>query len=176
MQTIDTYNFQGKRALIRVDFNVPLNDKFEITDDTRMRAAVPTIRKVLEGGGAVILMSHLGRPKGVDEKYSLKHIRKHLEELLGQPVKFADDCVGEDAKRQAAALQPGEVLLLENLRFHAEEDSSSQTWHRSETHGLTTHSALPTVRMPLRRLSPLTSPTTKCSVISWSASSTPWTT
>ena len=122
MQTIDTYNFQGKRALIRVDFNVPLNDKFEITDDTRMRAAVPTIRKVLEGGGAVILMSHLGRPKGVDEKYSLKHIRKHLEELLGQPVKFADDCVGEDAKRQAAALQPGEVLLLENLRFHAEEE------------------------------------------------------
>ena len=122
MQTIDTYNFQGKRALIRVDFNVPLNDKFEITDDTRMRAAVPTIKKVLEGGGAVILMSHLGRPKGVDEKYSLKHIRKHLEELLGQPVKFADDCVGEDAKRQAAALQPGEVLLLENLRFHAEEE------------------------------------------------------
>lgn len=122
MQTIDTYNFQGKRALIRVDFNVPLNDKFEITDDTRMRAAIPTIKKVLAGGGSVILMSHLGRPKGPDAKYSLKHILKHLEELLGQPVKFADDCVGESAKKQAAELKPGEVLLLENLRFYAEEE------------------------------------------------------
>lgn len=122
MQTIDTYNFQNKRALIRVDFNVPLNDKFEITDDTRMRAAVPTIKKVLAGGGAVILMSHLGRPKGPDAKYSLKHIQKHLEELLGQPVKFADDCVGESAKKQAAELKRGEVLLLENLRFYAEEE------------------------------------------------------
>lgn len=122
MQTIDTYNFQGKRALIRVDFNVPLNEKFEITDDTRMRAAVPTIKKVLSGGGAVILMSHLGRPKGVDEKYSLKHILAHLEELLGVSVKFADDCVGASAKEQAAALKPGEVLLLENLRFYAEEE------------------------------------------------------
>lgn len=122
MQTIDTYNFQGKRALIRVDFNVPLNDKFEITDDTRMRAAIPTIKKVLAGGGSVILMSHLGRPKGPDNKYSLKHIQKHLEELLGQPVKFADDCVGESAKKQAAELKPGEVLLLENLRFYAEEE------------------------------------------------------
>lgn len=122
MQTIDTYNFQGKRALIRVDFNVPLNDKFEITDDTRMRAAIPTIKKVLAGGGSVILMSHLGRPKGVDAKYSLKHIQKHLEELLGQPVKFADDCVGESAKKQASELKPGEVLLLENLRYYAEEE------------------------------------------------------
>ena len=122
MQTIDTYDFKGKRALIRVDFNVPLNDKFEITDDTRMRAAVPTIKKVLAGGGSVILMSHLGRPKGVDAKYSLKHILKHLEELLGCPVKFADDCVGESAKKQAAELKPGEVLLLENLRFYAEEE------------------------------------------------------
>lgn len=122
MQTIDTYNFQGKRALIRVDFNVPLNDKFEITDDTRMRAAILTIKKVLAGGGSVILMSHLGRPKGPDNKYSLKHIQKHLEELLGQPVKFADDCVGESAKKQAAELKPGEVLLLENLRFYAEEE------------------------------------------------------
>lgn len=100
MQTINDYNFNGKRALIRVDFNVPLNGEFEITDDTRMRAAVPTIKKVLSGGGAVILMSHLGRPKGVDAKYSLRHILKHLEELLGQPVRFADDCVGEDAKKQ----------------------------------------------------------------------------
>ena len=122
MQTIDTYNFQGKKALIRVDFNVPLNDKFEITDDTRMRAAIPTIRKVLAGGGAVILMSHLGRPKGADSKYSLKHIQKHLEELLGQPVRFADDCIGESAKKQAAELKPGEVLLLENLRYYAEEE------------------------------------------------------
>ena len=122
MQTIDTYNFQGKRALIRVDFNVPLNDKFEITDDTRMRAAVPTIKKVLAGGGSVILMSHLGRPQKVDAKYSLKHILKHLEELLGTPVKFADDCIGESAKTQAAELRPGEVLLLENLRFYAEEE------------------------------------------------------
>ena len=122
MQTIDTYNFQGKKALIRVDFNVPLNDKFEITDDTRMRAAIPTIKKVLAGGGSVILMSHLGRPKSVDAKYSLKHIQKHLEELLSQPVKFADDCIGESAKKQAAGLKPGEVLLLENLRFYAEEE------------------------------------------------------
>ena len=122
MQTIDTYNFQGKKALIRVDFNVPLNDKFEITDDTRMRAAIPTIRKVLAGGGAVILMSHLGRPKGVDSKYSLKHNQKHIEELLGQPVRFADDCIGESAKKQAAELKPGEVLLLENLRYYAEEE------------------------------------------------------
>ena len=122
MQTIDTYNFQGKKALIRVDFNVPLNDKFEITDDTRMRAAIPTIRKVLAGGGAVILMSHLGRPKGVDSKYSLKHTQQHLEELLGQPVRFADDCIGESAKKQAAELKPGEVLLLENLRYYAEEE------------------------------------------------------
>jgi phosphoglycerate kinase len=122
MQTIDTYNFQGKKALIRVDFNVPLNDKFEITDDTRMRAAIPTIKKVLAGGSAVILMSHLGRPKGPDAKFSLKHILKHLEELLGQPVKFADDCVGESAKKQASELKPGEVLVLENLRFYAEEE------------------------------------------------------
>lgn len=122
MQTIDTYNFQGKRALVRVDFNVPLNDRFEITDDTRMRAAIPTVRKVLAGGGSVVLMSHLGRPKGVEAKYSLKHIQKHLEELLGQPVKFADDCVGESAKKQTAGLKPGEVLLLENLRYYAEEE------------------------------------------------------
>lgn len=128
MQTIDTYNFQGKKALIRVDFNVPLNDKFEITDDTRMRAAIPTIRKVLAGGGAVILMSHLGRPKGVDSKYSLKHIQKHLEELLGQPVRFADDCIGESAKKQAAELKPGEVLLLENLRYYAEEEGKPVVW------------------------------------------------
>ena len=127
MQTIDNYNFKNKRALIRVDFNVPLNDKFEITDDTRMRAAVPTIKKVLAGGGSVILMSHLGRPKnGPEDKFSLKHILKHLEELLGVPVKFADDCIGESAKEQAAALKPGEVLLLENLRFYKEEEKGDE--------------------------------------------------
>ena len=127
MQTIDNYNFKNKRALIRVDFNVPLNDKFETTDDTRMRAAVPTIKKVLAGGGSVILMSHLGRPKnGPEDKFSLKHILKHLEELLGVPVKFADDCIGESAKEQAAALKPGEVLLLENLRFYKEEEKGDE--------------------------------------------------
>ena len=119
MQTIDNYNFKNKKALIRVDFNVPLNEKFEITDDTRMRAAVPTIKKVLTGGGSVILMSHLGRPKnGPEDKFSLKHIQKHLEELLGVPVKFADDCIGESAVKAATDLKPGEVLLLENLRFY----------------------------------------------------------
>ena len=127
MQTIDNYNFKNKKALIRVDFNVPLNDKFEITDDTRMRAAVPTIKKVLAGGGSVILMSHLGRPKnGPEDKFSLKHIQKHLEELLGVPVKFADDCIGESAKQQAAELKPGEVLLLENLRFYKEEEKGDE--------------------------------------------------
>ena len=127
MKTIDNYNFKNKKALIRVDFNVPLNDKFEITDDTRMRAAVPTIKKVLAGGGSVILMSHLGRPKnGPEDKFSLKHIQKHLEKLLGVPVKFADDCIGENAKKQAAELKPGEVLLLENLRFYKEEEKGDE--------------------------------------------------
>lgn len=131
MQTIDTYDFKGKKALIRVDFNVPLNDKFEITDDTRMRAAVPTIKKVLAGGGAVILMSHLGRPKnGPEDKFSLRHIQKHLEELTGVKVKFADNCVGESAKKEAAALQPGEILLLENLRFHKEEEKGDEEFAR----------------------------------------------
>lgn len=129
MQTIDTYNFQGKKALIRVDFNVPLNDKFEITDDTRMRAAVPTIKKVLAGGGSVILMSHLGRPKGgPEDKFSLKHILKHLEELLGVKVKFADDCIGDSAKTLSASLKPGEVLLLENLRFYKEEEKGDEAF------------------------------------------------
>lgn len=128
MQTIENYDFKGKKALIRVDFNVPLNDKFEITDDTRMRAAVPTIKKVLAGGGSVILMSHFGRPKGVEEKYSLKHILKHLEELLGVKVKFADDCIGQSAKDAAASLKPGEVLLLENLRFYKEEEKGDEAF------------------------------------------------
>ncbi|MCQ2176836.1 MAG: phosphoglycerate kinase [Bacteroidales bacterium] len=119
-QHIDTYDFKGKKAIVRVDFNVPLNENFEITDDTRIRAAIPTLKKVLEGGGSLIIMSHLGRPKGVDAKFSLKHIVAHVSEKLGVPVQFADDCQAADA--QAAALKPGEVLMLENLRFYAEEE------------------------------------------------------
>ena len=131
MQSIDTYDYRGKKALIRVDFNVPLNDKFEITDDTRMRAAIPTIKKVLAGGGAVILMSHLGRPKnGPEDKFSLKHIQKHLEELTGVKVKFADDCIGESARKEAASLKPGEILLLENLRFYKEEEKGDEEFAR----------------------------------------------
>ena len=119
-QFIDKYDFTGKRAIVRVDFNVPLNENFEITDDTRIRRAMPTLKKVLAGGGSLIIMSHLGRPKKVDPKFSLKHIVNHVSECLGVPVQFADDCQKADA--QAAALKPGEVLLLENLRYYAEEE------------------------------------------------------
>ena len=123
MQTIDTYNFEGKRAIIRVDFNVPLDKEFNVTDDTRIRAAIPTIKKVLAGGGSVILMSHLGRPKkNNDEKFSLSHIISAVEARLGVKVLFAGDCMGEKAAEMAANLKPGEVLLLENLRFYAEEE------------------------------------------------------
>ena len=123
MQTIDTYDFKGKRAIIRVDFNVPLNDKFEVTDDTRIRAAIPTIKKVLAGGGSAILMSHLGRPKkNPDPKYSLKHIISTVEKDLGMKIEFADDCMGKEAVEKSAALKPGQVLMLENLRFYAEEE------------------------------------------------------
>ncbi len=120
MQNISNYDFAGKKAIVRVDFNVPLNENFEITDDTRIRAALPTLKKVLEKGGSLIIMSHLGRPKGVQEKYSLKHIIAHVEKKLGTKIQFADDCM--KAKAQADALKPGEVLLLENLRFYAEEE------------------------------------------------------
>ena len=120
MKQIDSYDFTGKKAIVRVDFNVPLNEKFEITDDTRIRAAIPTLKKVLAGGGALIIMSHLGRPKGPAEKFSLKHILARVEQYLGVPVQFAPDCQQADA--QAAALKPGEVLVLENLRFYAEEE------------------------------------------------------
>jgi len=120
MKQLDSYDFRGKKAIVRVDFNVPLNDQFEITDDTRIRAAIPTLKKVLAGGGALIIMSHLGRPKGPAEKFSLKHILARVEQYLGVPVQFAPDCQQADA--QAAALKPGEVLLLENLRFYAEEE------------------------------------------------------
>ncbi len=119
-QFIDSYDFKGKKAIVRVDFNVPLDENFNITDDTRIVRAMPTLKKVLAGGGSLIIMSHLGRPKKVDPKFSLGHIVKHVSECLGVPVQFADDCQKADA--QAAALKPGEALLLENLRFYAEEE------------------------------------------------------
>lgn len=124
MSSFQAFSFAGKKALVRVDFNVPLNEQFQITDDTRMRATVKTINKILQDGGSVILMSHLGRPKdGPTEKYSLKHVVAHLSELLGgKDVQFADDCIGADAVNKAAALQAGQVLLLENLRFYKEEE------------------------------------------------------
>jgi phosphoglycerate kinase len=124
MSVFTSYHFEGKKALVRVDFNVPLNDQYEITDDTRMRASLPTIEKILNDGGSVILMSHLGRPKdGPADKYSLKHILSHLVELLnGRTVKFAADCIGQEAIDEAAHLKAGEVLLLENLRFYKEEE------------------------------------------------------
>ncbi len=123
MNTIDQFDFKDKKALIRVDFNVPLDDEFKITDDKRIRAALPSISKILKDGGSVILMSHLGRPKdGPTDKYSLKHILTDLSALVGVEVKFAEDCIGESAVKQAADLKPGEVLLLENLRFYKEEE------------------------------------------------------
>lgn len=130
MSKFAAHNFKGQKALIRVDFNVPLNDKFEITDDTRMRAAVPTIQKILKDGGMVILMSHLGRPKdGPAEKYSLKHLVKHLYELLGgATVLFANDCIGEQAHLTGSMMRPGEVLLLENLRFYKEEEKGDEAF------------------------------------------------
>ena len=123
MFAIDNYNFAGKRAIIRVDFNVPLNAEGKVTDDTRIRAAIPTIKRVLAGGGSVILMSHLGRPKkNPDAKYSLEQIIYAIEERLGEKVMFAGDCMGEKAAEMAANLKPGEVMLLENFRFYAEEE------------------------------------------------------
>lgn len=123
MKTVDQFNFSGKKALIRVDFNVPLDENYQITDDNRIQGALPTIQKILNDGGSVILMSHLGRPKdGPTEKYSLKHIISHLSKVLNRPVQFADDCIGQSATNQAATLQAGQVLLLENLRFYKEEE------------------------------------------------------
>ncbi|WP_340111784.1 phosphoglycerate kinase [Maribellus mangrovi] len=128
MQTISSYDFKGKKALIRVDFNVPLNENFEITDDTRMRAALPTIKKIIEGGGSPIIMSHLGRPKnGPEEKFSLKPLVNHLSELLGgATVKIAPDCIGDEVKAMADDIKPGEVLILENLRFYKEETAGDE--------------------------------------------------
>lgn len=129
MKTIDNYNFKGKKALIRVDFNVPLDAQYTITDDTRMTAAIPTIKKILEDGGSVILMSHLGRPKeGPDEKYSLKHIITHLSKLVDTRVLFASDCIGDEAKSLAKSLKAGEVLLLENLRFYKQETAGTESF------------------------------------------------
>jgi len=123
MQLIDNYNFAGKKAIIRVDFNVPLGAQYEVTDDTRIRGALPTIQKVIKEGGSAILMSHLGRPKsGPEEKFSLRHVIPVLSDHLGVDVQFANDCIGQEAVTKSAALKPGEVLLLENLRFYSAED------------------------------------------------------
>ncbi|NQU32217.1 MAG: phosphoglycerate kinase [Bacteroidetes bacterium] len=129
MKNIDTFDFTNKKVLIRVDFNVPLNDKFEITDDTRIRAAIPTIKKVLSSGGAVILISHLGRPKdGPEQKFSLQHLVPELSKQIGVDVQFADDCIGEQAIEKAGSLKSGEVLLLENLRFYKEETKGDEAF------------------------------------------------
>ncbi|MEJ6979833.1 phosphoglycerate kinase [Pedobacter sp. P351] len=129
MKTIDNLNFSGKKALIRVDFNVPLDENFNITDDNRIQGALPTITKILKDGGSVILMSHLGRPKdGPTDKYSLKHLVGHLSNVLNREVQFADDCIGAQASEKAAALKSGEVLLLENLRFYKEEEKGDKAF------------------------------------------------
>ena len=121
MKTLNDFNFSNKKALIRVDFNVPLNEHYEVSDSTRIESAKPTIIKILEDGGSCILMSHLGRPKGIQEEFSLKHIISKLEDILGVEVHFSENCIGESAENAAANLKPGEILLLENLRFHEEE-------------------------------------------------------
>ena len=132
MKTIDSYNFNGKRALIRVDFNVPLNSAFEITDDSRMTAALPTIQKIIADGGSVVLMSHLGRPKsGPENKYSLKHLLPHLEKLTGAPVAFSDDCISEGAVNTSKNLPAGHIHLLENLRFYSEETAGNTAFAAS---------------------------------------------
>jgi len=130
MADIHTYDFTGKRALIRVDFNVPLDkETLEVTDDTRIRAALPTIQHILKNGGSVVLMSHLGRPKDAsDDKFSLRHIVKRVSELLGKPVSFAEDCIGEKAFEMSANLPAGEVLLLENLRYYKHETTGTESF------------------------------------------------
>ena len=129
MKTITDINFHGKRALIRVDFNVPLDKNFNVTDDNRIRSTIPTLKKILNDGGSCILMSHMGRPKdGAEDKYSLKHILKKIEELLLHSVKFTSDCIGDEAYKLSASLKPGEVLLLENLRFYKEEEKGDITF------------------------------------------------
>ncbi|GAB4127801.1 MAG: phosphoglycerate kinase [Raineya sp.] len=132
MRSINEYNFSGKKALMRVDFNVPLNKNYQITDFTRINAHLPSIRKIIQEGGALILMSHLGRPKGgYEEKYSLKHLVAPLENLLGQKIYFATDCIGQEAESFAATLKSGEILLLENLRFHPEEEKGDEVFAKN---------------------------------------------
>ncbi|WP_306641065.1 phosphoglycerate kinase [Sanyastnella coralliicola] len=126
MASITDYDFNGKRALIRVDFNVPLNDQFEVTDNTRIRAAIPTIKHILDNGGSVVLMSHLGRPKGHDDAFSMRHIVSEVEKLLGHSVTFAGDCISNEAKSKTSVAKPGEVFLLDNLRFHKEEKEGDE--------------------------------------------------
>ena len=127
MKTINDYNFENKKALIRVDFNVPQDENLNVTDDTRIRAAKPTIDKILKDGGAVVLMSHLGRPKGeFNDKYSLKHIASKVSEILGVELIVANDVIGDDAKQKVNNLKPGQVLLLENVRFHNEEEAGDK--------------------------------------------------
>ncbi|PQJ22008.1 phosphoglycerate kinase [Tenacibaculum sp. SG-28] len=128
MKTVNDYNFENKKALIRVDFNVPLNDAFEVTDTTRIQAAKPTIIKILEDGGSCVLMSHLGRPKGVDAKFSLGHIKDTVSSVLGVKVIFVEDCIGEKVEEAVANLKPGEILMLENLRFHKEEKAGDHAF------------------------------------------------
>lgn len=136
MQTIDNYDFTGKKAIMRVDFNVPLNDQFKVTDDTRIRAAAPSIKKILDEGGSCILMSHLGRPKeGPEEKFSLKHVIPDLAKILDTEVKFAPDCIGAETLAMKKALKPGEILLLENLRFHPEETKGDEGFARKLAEG-----------------------------------------
>lgn len=131
MITVDSINFKGKRALIRVDFNVPLNEQFKITDDSRIVAALPTINKILSDGGSVVLMSHLGRPKnGPEDKFSLKHLVQHLHQLTGAKVVFSNDCIGQDAKDSSKRLEAGDILLLENLRFYKEETAGDPEFAR----------------------------------------------
>tara|TARA_B100001059_G_C17825975_1_gene581407 strand:- start:1979 stop:3169 length:1191 start_codon:yes stop_codon:yes gene_type:complete len=126
MKTLNDFNFKNKKALIRVDFNVPLNDKFEVTDATRIEAAKPTIIKILEDGGSCVLMSHLGRPKGVQDEFSLRHIANKIEDVIGVETIFVSDCIGQVAENAAKNLKPGEILLLENLRFHKEEEAGDK--------------------------------------------------
>ena len=128
MKTINDFNFKNKKALIRVDFNVPLNENFEVTDATRIEAAKPTIIKILEDGGSAVLMSHLGRPKGVDAKFSLQHIVAKISDVIGVQVKFVDDCIGEKVTEAVKNLQDGEILLLENLRFYGEETAGDEAF------------------------------------------------
>ena len=128
MKTLNDFNFKDKKALIRVDFNVPLDDQFKVTDDTRIAAAKPTITKILEDGGSCILMSHLGRPKGVQDEFSLKHIKDEISRILGVEVIFVSDCIGAEAQKAADNLKPGQILLLENLRFYKEEEAGDKAF------------------------------------------------